>query len=479
MPILADNCDETIIEEYLEKVNHYVGGLSTYYNLLDVNVVPPIPVLDPVELAHLNAGQRDAQSLILKQWTDYTQGMKKASRELVLAVHENTRATNVLQALRVNLGLPVGENPHVALMIQVLREDFNPVSIANATDKEEKLSKTRLVVGAPLHGFALHMSREFDRLGRLRGPGQGVELPERARIFMRAVHNGEEATKQCLTQLSLGLANMTWNQIVDFCRDWDLSILGRERIKKRKRNDSCFLIEGDMDSREPRAKVAKAGVKCSKCGFNHADADCYILHPEKAPDWFKKKQKAKAEKFKKWQEKKKGKATDDGQKGPAAHFKWKAKPKPKAEESASMLFDLVMAMEQEDLPADIAFMDSCASRKLLLLNDVSLFDTMEYTPQHVGMAEEGSKLTVIGVGLVGRTTALFCPNIRRNLFSLGLLESKNLGFKSLPDEPPLIITKEEKVVLEGGRSLAMPFFSLKDVLNILRNSDSVSAILQE
>jgi len=101
-----------------------------------------------------------------------------------------------------------------------------------------------------------------------------------------------------------------------------------------------------------------------------------------------------------------------------------------------MIFDMVANLDDSLVDDDAIFLDTCASRMLLLLSDQKLFDSLEMGHRSVEMAEAGSKLTIAGHGLVGSTVALYCPKLRRNLMALGLLESRMLGFKALPGEPP-------------------------------------------
>ena len=127
---------------------------------------------------------------------------------------------------------------------------------------------------------------------------------------------------------------------------------------------------------------------------------------------------------------------------------------------------------------DSIFVDSCASRTLLLLCSKEYFNTLEQKSCNVEMAEAGSKLHIEGIGLVGSMTAYYCPKLRRNLVSLGLLDSRGIGFHAPSGKDPRLTDRNERIVMTGTKVLAMPRFSLSQLISILRDIDSVSAVEQ-
>ena len=200
-PILSETCDETAIEEFVNDFTNHAGKYGIYHDIMDITVIPMVPVLNPQQLAQMNGAQREGEKLRHILYADHTQGMKSATADLHQAVRGNTRARNALEAQRRLLNLPNGQNPHIVLMLQELRNVFNPISIINAGDKEDDISKMRLAVGAPMFGFAQHMEQEFEMLGHLRT--QPVGIDERRRVFMKALRNKEEGMKTCITNLFL------------------------------------------------------------------------------------------------------------------------------------------------------------------------------------------------------------------------------------------------------------------------------------
>ena len=150
-PMLSSTCDEIAIEEFVSDFTNHAGKYGIYHDIMDITVIPMIPVMNPQQLVQMNGAQREGEKLRHILYADHTQGMKRATADLHHAVRGNTRARNALETQRRLLNLPNGQNPHVVLMLEELRRVFNPVSLVNAGDKEETISTMRLAVGAWAH----------------------------------------------------------------------------------------------------------------------------------------------------------------------------------------------------------------------------------------------------------------------------------------------------------------------------------------
>ena len=195
-------------------------------------------------------------------------------------------------------------------------------------------------------------------LGHLRTRPVGID--ERRRVFMKALRNKEEGMKTCITNLSLTIDMLNWNQIVDYARNWDKSLLGKERIivnNKRKQADVCYSIEGEDDWLDPPAKKSK----CDHCGKPHHSSACWQKHPEKMPDWLKEKKKNRDKKQGGGQsggktQKTKPFASSSGSTPKKPPFTWpKKKKKEESKDTVSMIFDMVANLDDSLVDDDSIF----------------------------------------------------------------------------------------------------------------------------
>ncbi|KNZ60492.1 hypothetical protein VP01_1546g3 [Puccinia sorghi] len=192
------------------------------------------------------------------------------------------------------------------------------------------------------------------------------------------------------------------------------------------------------------SKRCKSGFHNPKQDSNHSSENCWHLHPDKAPEW--------------WRE---------------SQAQWKAsKEKGKEKDNEGYFMSLLTLWVESGDPKSRIILDSGASAHIF--NDLKFFDAIECGNFDViKTGKEGATLPIEGRGSVILTwgtrtikleNCLYVPNIVINLISAGELNSKGCDIQSRG--LTFTVTKAKRMVFEG---------QIKNNLYSVMNPDKVGS----
>ena len=151
-------------------------------------------------------------------------------------------------------------------------------------------------------------------------------------------------------------------------------------------------------------------------------------------------------------------------------------------DESNMFFDDVMWADEVHLAnlADLVYLDSCASKRLFLVQDQSQLEKFHYQPGEINLTKKNSSVATQGVGSFQDWAEItVCNDAVKNICSGGILRAMGYGLLLL-DAPEIVkLSDSTQVVLSGHYAEnGMPFVELADVLNLpnlLRESGPPSA----
>ena len=457
IPIL-DAEEPVLFMPWYNQMTAYVKSLSDTHNVLVDDPPPQVARLTVEQQLALNAAQRRVYDANWDEWKGYKHTDNRAVSGIWVGIAKNPTASSLIRTrTRNTVNLPPGEELPARVIMETLEEHYEPQSQDVIRLKEELLRREKVGVKEPL---AKAMVRLTEGIADVEAQGKIYSTDEKKGFLISALSNGEVILGNLIQTLQFMAEDMEWQQVVNKINRFDVTHLGQLRLKgggvKRQRFDAVMAL-GDSDDKSTSTK------KCSHCKKEgHLVEKCWVKNPDLRP----KRKKGASDGTKKGGHSEK--KNDPNKK--KAKFEWR---KDKLTDSVSML-DEVFWMQSDVNDDKHIYLDSCASRKLFLLPNRNMLESVTEVSEALGTASKDGSLPVRGIGRVGSEEAKWCPDLRKSIISLGRLHSWNLSADLPKSEMPIIYDDSsgmKETVLSGEYKNGMPCFKLAAVLNLARMQD--------
>ena len=469
IPLLGAETDDLDFRSWHTAMSASIVSLTTDYNLL-VDAAPP-PGQDLLAIAQMgNANQRRVAEALKTQSDVWIKGQKRASSLLLTAVAKNKNATNILSRQRTEAvvvpPLRAGEHLPIADMLNCLYNHYIPVNELRAIKAENEIKRTILQRNEPLTKFLVRFEHGLELA---RAQGKNFTLIEQKALLDKCLRSGEKVMDNVINTLQMNMAPMTWVEVTSYLSRYDDTEMGSARIlpsKPRGNNlDSVAFIQGDKkNTNYKKLNQEKKNVVCSSCNKRgHDEKNCWKAHPEKLPEKFKKKRKSGADNSSEQSNNKRKRGSwpqNDGDGNEVSMLS----------DNVESIMNIVSYINDDSC----IFLDSCASRTLLLLNSKHLLTDFRKTNKSIGTADKSAVIQVTGIGVMAGEQADFCPSLRRPIVSLGRVHKWGLTAKLPPEGKPMLVDKFDNVLLEGEYILSMPCFELCDIYDFLLSRAEVA-----